>query len=90
MLLTRQNPHGGPALQGYPIEEDAHTGVLGYKVGYCGCGCGEELLIRTIDVRQVVAKFGYSLDQYYEMIGKKAPKEPMKNKIIRLLGGKVE
>lgn len=90
MVLTRQNPKGGPALQGYPIEVDPATGVLGYKVGYCGCGCAEEVLIRTIDVRQVVAKFGWSMEEYESLMGSVKPKEPLRNRMIKFLGGRID
>lgn len=90
MVLTRQNPNGGPALKGFPIEEDPSTGVLGYKVGYCTCGCKEPLLIRTIDVRQVVDKFGLSLDEYDTSLFKLKRKEPLRDRIIKFLGGKID
>lgn len=64
MVITRQNGNGGPALKGFPIEEDPDTGILGYKVGYCPCPCNKPLLIRTVDVRQVMDKFGMSIDEY--------------------------
>jgi hypothetical protein len=92
MLLTRQNPSGGPSLKGYPIEADPDTDVLGYKVGYCGCGCKKPILIRTLDVRQVLEKFGYSLDQYDTSFFKlkRKYKDPLRNRIIKFLGGKVD
>jgi hypothetical protein len=67
--------------------EDPNTGAYAYKVGYCGCGCGEEVGIRTIDLREVVNKFGFALDNLDKW---KAPREPLKHKLIRLLGGKVD
>ena len=92
MLITRQNPKGGPTLRGFPIEEDDDTGVLGYKVGYCPCGCGKPLLIRTLDVRAVMEKFGYSMDQYDSALFKLKRKysTPLRERIIKFLGGKVE
>lgn len=90
MILTRQNPKGGPALKGFPIEEDLDTGVLGYKIGYCSCGCDQPLLIRTVDVRQVVTKFGISLDEYDSSLFKLKSKKPLRDKIINFLGGRVD
>ena len=89
MLVTRQNPKGGPELKGYPIEEDPATGMLGYKLGYCGCGCGEPLYMRTLDVRHIVSKFGFSLEEYEELFKKIRPRKPLRHKIINFLGGKV-
>lgn len=86
MVITRQNPNGGPALKGYPIEEDPQSGVLGYKIGYCPCSCQEALYIRTVDVRQVVDKFGLSMELYDKLFRKK---ESVRNRLIRLLGGKI-
>lgn len=88
MVITRQNPKGGPALKGFPIEEDPDTGVLGYKVGYCKHG--DPLLIRTLDVRKVMEKFGKSMDDYDTALFKLKKSEPLRNRIIKFLGGRVE
>jgi hypothetical protein len=93
MLITKQNPNGGPALKGFPIEEDSDTGMLGYKLGYVKCGgCDktETVLMRTVDTRQIVNKFGMSLDEYDQNLLKLKPKEPLRDRIIRFLGGRVE
>ncbi len=87
MILTRQNPKGGPALKGYPLAEDPETGMLGHKVGYCPHG--EPLLIRTVDARDIANKFGASLYEYERWYTKLKPKTPLREKIIKLLGGKV-
>jgi hypothetical protein len=89
MIITRQNPKGGPALKGYPIEEDPRTGILGYKIGYCSCGCREPLLMRIVDVRDIVEKFIGCVDEYNSIIQKLRRKEPLRNKIIAFLGGRV-
>ncbi len=90
MVITRQHPNGGPTLKGFPIEEDANTGVLGYKVGYCSCGCAEPLLIRTVDIRAVMNKFGASMDEYDTALYKLKRKEPLRDRIIKFLGGKTD
>lgn len=92
MLITKQNPNGGPALKGFPIEEDSNSGMLGYKLGYISCDCGkhETVLMRTVDTRQIVNKFGMSLDEYDQNLLKLKPKEPLRDRIIRFLGGKTE
>ena len=89
MILSRQHPKGGPVLKGYPLEEDPATGVLGHKVGYCPCGCMEPLLIRTVDLREVVAKFGRSLEEHERWYKRLKPKTPLKHRMIRFLGGRV-
>ncbi len=71
MLITRSHPNGGRPLTGYPIDEDKKTGQLGYKIGYCPCGCNEPLLIRTIDLKEVVDRFGVSDDYYRKNILKR-------------------
>lgn len=92
MVITKQNPNGGPMLKVYRIEEDPNTGVVGYKLGYCPCG--EPLLLRMIDVRAIVAKFGWSMQEYDEFWNKQRPRDPIMQRlrmgIIRVLGGKVE
>ena len=90
VLLTRQHPKGGPVLKGYPLMEDPETGMWGYKVGYCPCGCGQPLLIRTVDVRDIVNRFGTTLEEYKRWTAKLKPKTPLKHRMIRFLGGRVE
>jgi len=89
MIITRANPSGGRPLRGYPLCEDPDTGLLGYKVGYCGCGCDQPLLIRTVDVRQIVDKFGGGLSDYQRWYDKLKPKQSLKHLIIKALGGRV-
>ena len=96
MLITKQNPNGGPALKGFPIAEDTESGMLGYKVGYLdfNCECGkhvyDQVLMRTVDTRQIVNKFGMSLDEYDRHLLKLKPKDSLRVRIIRFLGGKVD
>lgn len=96
MLVTKQNPNGGPALKGFPIEEDGESGMLGYKIGYVSmdCECGkalhDQVLMRTVDTRQIVNKFGMSLDEYDQNLLRLKPKEPLRARIIKFLGGRVE
>jgi len=87
MLLTRANPNGGRPLTGFPIAEDEKTGAYGYKIGYCPCGCNEEILIRTIDVRQVVSYFGIGMEEMDEWKRKlkEKTKIPMRQKVIKFL-----
>lgn len=87
MIVTKQNPQGGPAMKMYPIREDPETGILGYHVGYCPCS--EPLLLRTVDVRDIVNKFGWSLTEYEESIKKLKPKAPLRHRIVRFLGGTI-
>jgi hypothetical protein len=88
MIITKQNPNGGPTLKSYPIREDKETGVLGYHVGYCPCGCNEPLLIRTVDIREVVNRFGMTLNEHDQVFQRLEPKKPLRQKIIEFLGGK--
>lgn len=94
MLITKQNPNGGPPLREFPIEEDGDSGMLGYKLGYISltCKCGNDLhdqvLMRIVDTRQIVNKFGMSLDEYDTRVLKLKPKEPITHRIIKFFGGK--
>ncbi len=94
MLITKQNPNGGQPLKGFPIEEDGESGMLGYKLGYIrmDCVCGkmlhDQVLMRTVDTRQIVNKFGMSLDEYDQNLLKLKPKESLSHRIIKFLGGK--
>lgn len=94
MLITKQNPNGGPPLRGFPIREDGESGMLGYGLGYITftCECGQskhdEVLMRTVDTRQIVNKFGVSLDEYDQSLLRLKPKEPFTHRIIRFFGGK--
>lgn len=92
VIISKQNPNGGPTLKGFPIEEDPDSGMLGYKLGYIACQCGRQdsVLMRTVDCRQIVNKFGMSLDEYDRSLLKLKPKEPIRNRLIKFLGGKVD
>jgi len=70
MFITRKHPKVGASLKTYPIAEDPQSGLLGYKIGYTECPCGhcEPILIRTIDVREIVDKFGVSEHIYRKNI----------------------
>lgn len=85
MIVTKQNPNGGPMLKMYPIDEDPETGVLGYKVGYCPCGCNQPLLLRTVDVRDIVNRFGWSLTEYEAAIKKLKPKVSFRKKLMNAM-----
>lgn len=91
MIITKQNPKGGPPLTGFPIEIDPDSGVLGYKLGYvvCECGNNKTIMMRTVDCRHIVNTFGVSLDEYDNVVGQLNPKkrEPLRNRIIKFLGG---
>lgn len=94
MLITKQNPKGGPELKVHTIQLDESTGVYGYPLGYCPCGCGERLLVRTLDMREMVDKFGWSLTEHEETMAevkrRLAPKLPFHLRLAKLLGGKVD
>jgi hypothetical protein len=81
MLLTRKNAKGGAPLKSYTLDEDPRTGCLGLKFGYCE-GCNEPIFIRTVEMRDVISQFGYSLSM-------KSRREPIKHKLIKFLGGRV-
>lgn len=88
MVITKQNPKGGPMLKSYTIQEDEETGVYGYPLGYCDCG--QRLLIRTLDMRDICNRFGWSLTEYEEAKKRLQPKPPFRHRIIKFLGGKIE
>lgn len=85
MFITRQHPSGARPLKGYPIDADPQTGKLGYKVGYCPCGCKEPLFIRTIELREVLNYFGYSEESHQKK--RLSPITKIKKRIINALGG---
>lgn len=85
MIVTKQNPAGGPTLKSYPIKEDPDTGTLGYQIGYCSCGCGKPIMLRTIDVRDIVNKFGFSLIEYEAALKKLKPKVPFRKKLVNAI-----
>ena len=94
MFITKANPKGGRPLTCFPISEDPKTGFLGYKIGYCQCGCNEPLLIRTIDLREIVDRFAVSQEIYDILYAKKefgisVFKRQVREKLIKLLGGSV-
>jgi len=83
MILTRKNALGGRPISKFPIGVDPDTGYYGYKIGYCqSCNCA--LYLRTIDTQEIIEQFDY---REKEVIG---PREPLKHKLIRYLGGVVD
>jgi hypothetical protein len=69
-MLLRANPKGGRPLSGYPYEQDPHTAVLGYKIGYCGnkcwhCGrnCAEPIVIPREDLKVLVNEWAHYLEE---------------------------
>lgn len=87
MMISRKNLRGGRRLEGFPLVEE--QGLLGYKVGYCE-GCNEPIVIRTIDVREVVDNFGVSDDVYRRSFNLFKDRQPMKHRVIHWLGGEVK
>lgn len=79
MLITRQNQKGGPKLKSCPIDIDEKSGNFGYKIGYCD-GCNEPLLIRTLDLREILDYFGMAGEFKTQSI---------REKIIHWLGGEI-
>jgi hypothetical protein len=89
VIITRQNPKGGPALKSYTIAEDPDSGTLGYRIGYCDCGCQRPLFIRTLEIREMLEIFGYAVDRYDSVFARLKPKVSIRHRIIKMLGGKV-
>ncbi len=90
MLLVRQNPKGGWPLKGYPLDADPETGSMGYKVGYCSCGCKQPILIRLGDLRDIVDEFGLSAGLCVQEEPKQwlvSPIPALKKRIVESLGG---
>lgn len=91
MLVTKKNMLGGRELTKFHIEEE--NGVWGYKVGYCSCGCNEPLLIRTIDLKDIVDQFGISLEAYNymkEAFKKFRPRVTVRQRMINFLSKSVD
>lgn len=89
MFLTRQNQNGGRGLTKFHVEEE--KGTWGYKIGYCPCGCNEQILIRTVDLRDVVDQFGMSLEAYNYLTRTFKgfePKTSIRQKLINVLSKK--
>lgn len=80
MLITRQNPLGGPKLKddSFPLTQE--NGMLGYKIGYmgkcshCGKSTGEPILIRTVDIGLVMERFASSMNVSHSFLNKLTPK----------------
>lgn len=68
MFISRQNAKGGVPLKGYPLDTDPKSGYMGYKIGYCGCGCNEPLFIRTVDLNDVVNRFGVTIEYHQTFV----------------------
>lgn len=87
MLITRKNLRGGRHLKTFPLVEE--NGLLGYQMGYCGCGCNERLLLRTIDAQEILAFLFYSQKEYKKLIHKLTPKVSFSQRLMRWLIGKL-
>jgi hypothetical protein len=87
MFITRQHPSGARPLKAYPIDTEPRSGKLGYKIGYCMCGCKEPLFIRTIELREVLEYFGEINNSYYNK--KLSLTTKLKSRIIKMLGGTI-
>ena len=81
MFITRQNAKGGPRLKICPIDVDERTGNFGYRIGYCS-GCNEPLMIRTVELREVLEYFGVSGSE-------KLKHESLRERIVHILGGEI-
>ena len=79
MLITRQNLNGGPKLKSCPLVIDENSGTLMHKLGYCA-NCNEPLGIRTVDLKEVLEVFGFG--EGYKL--------SLRERVIKLLGGKIE
>jgi hypothetical protein len=73
------------------MHTDEESGLLDYKIGYCPCGCKEPLLVRRVELREIVDCFGLS-DDFYGPPEKEAclPYQSMKKKLVESLGGTLE
>lgn len=86
MLMTRKNLKGGRMLTAFPLVSEG--GLLGYKLGYCA-GCNEPILIRTIDVQDILAHLFYSQKQHKKLIAKLTPTVSFKKRLIKWVIGKL-
>jgi len=55
MILTRKNIKGGRRIVGFPIREE--DGMIGMFLGYCPCGCNEQILMALRDRDVLMAAF---------------------------------
>lgn len=83
MFVSRKHPKFGRPLSTFPLCADEKSGNFGYKIGYCD-GCSEPILIRSIDLQEVVDTFGIS-----ETAIKNKRSVSFRHRVIRLLGGTV-
>jgi|GEM_PF-4740110 len=86
MLLTRGNPSGGRPLQqgSFPLHEDK-SGNFGLLIGYLPDG--EKLLLPMPLADEIACKFAFSLEEFRDRMGITKPKEKLRHKLIKLLGG---
>lgn len=85
MLITTQHPNGAPKLQFHGLYRDQESNILGYKIGYCPCGCLEPLVIRMSDIYEILDKWHYIVTHQRESVITK-----IKKNLVLKLGGKVE
>ncbi len=85
MLMTTSHPKGAKRLSFTSLDWDTQTGCMGYKIGYCNCGCEESVVLAMSDVMDILQAWGYAI---------RYPNKPIiqriKNALIQKLGGKVE
>lgn len=86
MFLTRKNLNGGRPFTGFPLVEI--EGCIGRKLGYCE-HCNEPILVKTIDVKDIMAYFWYTEKEYKNVIDLLQPKIAVKTRLIKWLVGKL-
>ncbi len=93
MIITRKSPLGGRPLEDFhfPLHTDKQ-GNLGFLVGYVPkeSGVGDKILIRISDAESVANKFGLAVNDFQERFKELKPKQTLREKLIRLLGGSVD
>lgn len=87
MLVTRQNPNGGPHLKGYPVAKDLDTDRMGYQLGYCPHG--DKIVMPFSEVSRVVNEFSWTVEKYEGFWSKLVPKTSLKHRLIKWMGGTI-
>jgi len=84
MILTRQSIKGGRKVTGFPIREE--NGHLGYFLGYCPCGCNEQVMMCLQDRDLLVACFHHEDKTLEKLRGLIKPKLSLYESFLKWLG----
>lgn len=88
MAILRANPNGGRPLKpgSFPLVV-GKDGRMGYKLGWCDCGCKEEIVIALGDWSDFSEGINESQQKAFSIIESLKPKRTLREWLIEKLGG---